>query len=355
MRLSVSVTPHSWSTTKHPHLTALKTIEAARRADEAGIDTFWVSEDPDGWDAMAMLSAIAVQTERIKLGTSVVNPFFRHPSLIAASISTIDRLSNGRSRLGLGRGQTEWYQRALGMDVSHPLDRLEETMHLLRQWWSGDHAAHSDGPFNVQGWKRSFGPIQAIPPIYLAAVGDKAVALAGRLADGVIFNDLASVAGISTIIDDVKRSARASGRDPANLTFIARPRIVITDDPDPVYEGIKDAIAMVYTLPGMGKLIATESFDVEEILGEVRRVMKTEEVLRQGGAFREMRAVGDLPEARKLIPSELIAELAFVGTIDEIRPRIQAYEAIGVSEVTWRLGDMTKSISWDDAALLLRK
>ncbi len=355
MRLSVSVTPHSWSTTKHPHLTALKTIEAARRADEAGFDTFWVSEDPDGWDAMAMLSAIAVQTERIKLGTSVVNPFFRHPSLIAASISTRDRLSNGRARLGLGRGQTEWYERALGMEVSHPLDRLEETMLLLRKWWSGDHRAQSDGPFNVQGWQRSFGPVQVVPPIYLAAVGEKAVVLAGRRADGVIFNDLASVHGISTIVDDVKRSARDAGRDPKDFTFIARPRIVITDDPDPVYENIKDAIAMIYTLPGMGKLIATESFDTEEILGEVRRVMKTEQVLRQGGAFQDLRSIGDLPAARRLIPTELVAQLAFVGSMDEIRPRIQAYESIGVSEITWRLGDMTKSIGWDDASLLLRK
>ena len=173
MRLSVSVTPHSWSTTKHPHQTALKTIEAARRADEAGFDTFWVSEDPDGWDAMAVLSAIAVQTERIKLGTSVVNPFFRHPSLIAASISTLDRLSNGRARLGLGRGQTEWYERALGMDVSHPLDRLEETMLLLRAWWSGDHEAQSDGPFHVQGWKRSFGPIQMRSPDLSGCCGSK--------------------------------------------------------------------------------------------------------------------------------------------------------------------------------------
>jgi 5,10-methylenetetrahydromethanopterin reductase len=355
MRLSVSATPHSWSTTKHPHQTALKTIEAARRADEAGFDTFWVSEDPDGWDAMAMLSAIAVQTGRIKLGTSVVNPFFRHPSLIAASVSTLDRLSNGRARLGLGRGQTEWYERGLGMDVSDPLGRLEETMRLLRQWWSGDHDAHSDGPFQVQGWKRNFGPIQAVPPIYLAAVGDKAVALAGRQADGVIFNDLASVNGISTIVNEVRRSARDAGRDPADLAFIARPRIVITDNPDPVYENIKDAIAMIYTLPGMGKLIATESFDTEEILGRVRKVMKTDEVLRQGGAFRDMRTIGDLPAARKLIPSEMVAQLAFVGTIGDVRPRIQAYEAIGVSEVTWRLSDMVKSIGWDDASFLLRK
>jgi 5,10-methylenetetrahydromethanopterin reductase len=355
MRLSVSATPQSWSTTKHPHQTALKTIEAARRADEAGFDTFWVSEDPDGWDAMAMLSAIAVQTERIRLGTSVVNPFFRHPSLIAASISTLDRLSNGRARLGLGRGQTEWYERGLGMDVSRPLGRLEETMRLLRQWWSGDHDAHSDGPFHVQGWKRGFGPIQADLPIYIAAVGDKAVALAGRQADGLIFNDLASVHGISTIISDVRRSAKDAGRDAARLTFIARPRIVITNDPDPVYETIKDGIAMIYTLPGMGKLIATENFDTEEILGRVRKVMRTEEVLRQGGAFRDMRTIGDLPAARKLIPSEMVAQLSFVGTIEEIRPRIQVYEAIGVSEIAWRLRDIDKSNDWDNAALLLGK
>ena len=355
MRLSVSVTPESWSRATSPHEAALRTIEQARLADAAGIDTFWVSEDPDGWDAIAILAAAAVQTERIRLATSVVNPFYRHPSLIAASISTIDRLSGGRARLGLGRGQTEWYGAALGMEVSAPLARLEETISLLRQWWDPPHEAESHGPIGVQGWRRSFGPIQNRPPIYLAAAGKHAVALAGRAADGIIFNDLASVQSISTIIHAASAAARDAGRNPGDLEFIARPRIVVTDEPEREYERIKNAIAIIYTLPGMGRLIDVKGFDVEAILADVRRVMKTDEIIGKGGAFLELREGGDLPAARKRIPDDLVANLAMIGTLGEIRPRIAAYAELGVSEIAWRVPDLTRSLGWEASALLLQK
>ena len=355
MRLSVSVTPDSWGRATSPHDAALRTIEQARLADAAGIATFWVSEDPDGWDAMAILAAAAVQTERIRLATSVVNPFYRHPSLIAASISTIDRLSGGRARLGLGRGQTEWYGTALGMDVSAPLARLEETIGLLRQWWSPGHEAASHGPFSVQGWRRSFGPIQPHPPIYLAAAGKNAVSLAGRVADGIIFNDLASVQSISTIIQATREAARDAGRDATALAFIARPRIVVTDDPEREYERIKNAIAMIYTLPGMGRLIEVEGVDVEAILADARRVMKTDEIIGKGGAFHELREAGDLSAARALIPDDLVAKLAMIGTLPEIRSRLAVYAELGVSEIAWRVPDLTRSLGWEASSLLLPK
>lgn len=355
MRLSVSVTPDSWGRATSPHDAALRTIEQARLADAAGIDTFWVSEDPDGWDAMAVLAAAAVQTERIRLATSVVNPFYRHPSLIAASVSTIDRLSGGRARLGLGRGQTEWYGAALGMDVTAPLARLEETIGLLRQWWGPGHEAASCGPIGVHGWRRAFGPVQGRPPIYLAAAGKHAVALAGRAADGIIFNDLASVKSMNTVIHAAREAARNAGRNLADLEFIARPRIVVTDDPEREYERIKNAIAMIYTLPGMGRLIDVEGFEVEAILADVRRVMKTDEIIGKGGAFPELREAGDLTAARKLIPNDLVAHLTMIGTLESIRPRLAEYVAIGVSEIAWRVPDLTRSLGWDASLSLLQK
>lgn len=355
MRLSVSVTPDFWSRAASPHEAALRTIEQARLADAAGIDTFWVSEDPDGWDAMSILAAAAVQTEWIRLATSVVNPFYRHPSLIAASLSTIDRLSGGRARLGLGRGQTEWYSAALGMSVSAPLARLEETIDLLRQWWRPGHEARSSGPFGVQGWRRSFGPIQARPPIYLAAAGKNAVALAGRATDGIIFNDLASVESISTIIHAARVAAGDAGRNPAELEFIARPRIVVTDDPAREFDSVKNAIAIIYTLPGMGRLIDVKGFDVEAILADVRRVMKTDEIISRGGAFHELREAGDLAAARRRIPDDLVANLAMFGSLAEIRPRIAQYAELGVSEIAWRVPDLTRSLGWEASSLLLRQ
>ncbi len=103
----------------------------ARRADAGGIDSLWVTEDPDGWDAFALLGAMSQQTSRIRLGTGVTNPYLRHPDLMAASIATLDRLAPGRAFLGLGRGQPEWYEHGLGMEVGRPLERVEETIGLV--------------------------------------------------------------------------------------------------------------------------------------------------------------------------------------------------------------------------------
>ena len=99
---------------------AEKTLALGTAADRAGIDSLWLLEDPDGWDAFAVLGAIARQTENLRLGTGVVNPYYRHPAQIAASVTTLDWLSGGRAFLGIGRGQTEWYERAIQLDGDQP-------------------------------------------------------------------------------------------------------------------------------------------------------------------------------------------------------------------------------------------
>ncbi len=74
-------------------------------------------------------------------------------------------------------------------------------------------------------------------------------------------------------------------------------------------------------------------FPIAEILANVRRVMKTDEVLARGGSFADLRRAGDLATARTLIPTELVARVAIVGQLHEIKPRIQAYAAAGVTDV----------------------
>src|SRR5829696_2955236 len=123
MRLALEIGPELW---RKPG-GVQRSMERAQSAEQAGFDTIWASEDPDGWDAFSALSVLATATERIHLGTGVTNPYLRHPNLIAASVATLDHASGGRAFLGLGRGQTEWYQRALGIDNGKPLAVLQET------------------------------------------------------------------------------------------------------------------------------------------------------------------------------------------------------------------------------------
>lgn len=313
-----------------------KTIQRAIIADEAGIDSLWLLEDPDGWDAFAVLGAIARQTENLRLGTGVINPYYRHPSQIAASVSTLDFLSNGRTFLGLGRGQTEWYERALGMDVGKATDRLPETISLLRQWWSETMYASSPPgmtEFGVQGWERVIRPLQNHTPIYLAAVGPIAMRIAAEWADGVIFNDLTSFAFMRDQITLVKQIASDAGRDPEAMTFNARCQVTITDDPEALYEKRKTTVTMIHSLPGMERLLQSDTHDIHQIMADVRQEMNVDDVLDRGGAFSALRREGNLDTAKAAIPTDLISELVVAGDITSVRDQLTKLADIGITHV----------------------
>lgn len=313
-----------------------KTIQRGVIADEAGIDSLWLLEDPDGWDAFAVLGAIARQTENLRLGTGVVNPYYRHPSQIAASVSTLDFLSDGRAFLGLGRGQTEWYERALGMDVGKATDRLTETISLLRQWWSETMYASSPPgmtELGVQGWERVIRPLQNHTPIYLAAVGPIAMRIAAEWADGVIFNDLTSFTFMRDQIALVKQMAAAAGRDPDAITFNARCQVTISDDPEALYEKRKTTVTMIHSLPGMERLLQSDTHDIHQIMADVRQEMNVDDVLDRGGAFSALRREGNLDTAKAAIPTDLISELVVAGDITSVRDQLTKLADIGITHV----------------------
>lgn len=312
------------------------TIELGRIGDQAGIDSFWLLEDPDGWDALAVLGAVARQTARIRLGTGVTNPYYRHPALIAASMSTLDLLSDGRAFLGFGRGQDEWYRIAMGMDTGKPTRRLVESIDLLRQWWSpGMRASAPDGAIElpVQGWERGIRPLQDHLPIYLAAVGPAAMRIAARHADGVIFNDLSSMRFMREAIADVRRHVGEAGRDASAFVFAARAQVLVTDDPESVYEKRKATVAMIHALPHMERLLRSDGHDVDRIIADVRAAMRTEEVLARGGGFADLRRAGNLAAAKRAIPNELMSELVVAGPLADVRARLEEMRAMGITHV----------------------
>lgn len=338
MRYTLDFSHQSWSrdqTGEAPR----QTLAIARAADAAGIDAIWVSEDPEGWDAFALLGAIAAVTVRAALGTGVTSPYPRHPNLLAAAVSTLDRLSGGRAVLGLGGGQIEWHRDALGVDTGKPLAVLRETISLLRDWWLPPHQASSpDGAhFRVRHWERTIAPLQEHVPVYLAAAGPRALALAGSACDGVIFNILTGEDFLRQAIPRVRQMAVAAGRDPDDLAFVLRTPVEVVFDAAAERQAIdrgKSILALIHTLPGMERLVTVEGFDVPALLDDVREVMHTEETLAEGGGFPELRRAGDLRAARALIPDELLQQLAIIGPLPVVRERLQRLESLGVTHVS---------------------
>ncbi len=329
MKFCLALSHHSWSRTGAVHPVE-QTIETIELADRAGLDSVWLSEDPDGWDAFAVLGAAARTTDRVRLGTGVTNPYLRHPNLLAMSVATIDRLSDGRAFLGLGRGQPEWYERRLGLKVGSPLRALSESVDLLRSWWQPPYQASVDGHFEVNDWARSVGPMQS-PPIYLAALGPKALTLGAKKFDGLLISEFASEPFLRGLIADLRQRLPAADKSLDNFPVFVRTMIQVTDDPEPVLEQRKNLIALVNALPGMSRHMDVPGFDVPAIMERVREAMHTDEVLAQGGAFIDIRRVADFAAARKAIPTELVDALSYVGSVEKIRGKLERLDSLGVS------------------------
>lgn len=339
LRFCLDLSHHNWTrpdATASPeamHEAADATVQMIEAADQAGLESVWVSEDPDGWDAFAVLAAATWTTRQIRLGSGVTNPYLRHPNLISMSLSTLDRLSGGRAFLGLGRGQPEWYRHSLGATSDSPLLTLESAIRLLHQWWEPPYRAHARSGFDVQDWPRSIGPIQERPPIYLAAIGPQAIDLAARMADGLLIADFASIPFLEELVPKVKEKVAGYGRDPDQFRFYVRTGIKITDDPAPALRYRKTLMALLAPLPGMSRQIVHPDHDVDRIIGEVRDVMGTEETVSRGGNLIDVRREADFEAARDLIPDELIDDICFVGDAANVRAKLKRLTRIGVKHV----------------------
>lgn len=318
-------------------------VGLARAAEAGGAAAIWVTEDPEGWDAFAILTLLAGRTSTIRLGTGVTNPLLRHPNLIAASVSTLDLVSGGRAFLGIGRGEPAWYRNGLGVPVPpQPLDALSRTVELLREWWVPPYRVQPSVPmpddvvFPVRNWERSIGPWPGrtgTPSIVIAAAGPKALRLAGEIADGVLFNDLASDEYLGEAIATVRTSAAVAGRDPAALRFTYATRVLLTDDPGPELRRRRSTLALVNALPGMDRQLAGAGFDIPPLVAAIRRILDSEAALARGGGFPDLRRDGRLARAAELVPTALIDRLSVVGPDDHVRRRLAVLAGLGIDEV----------------------
>jgi 5,10-methylenetetrahydromethanopterin reductase len=358
LQFSLDLSHHTWA--KGDPAAPARTLQIAQAADAAGIDAIWVSEDPEGWDAFALLGALANVTTHCQLGTSVTSPWPRNPNLLAASVATLDQLSGGRAVLGLGRGQVEWHRDVLGVETGSPLAALRETITLLRAWWEPPYRAVSppSSHFQIRDWERSVAPLQQ-PPIYLAAAGPRTLTLAGDLADGVIFNVLTSAQAISEAIPGVRQAAVSAGRDPDALAFVLRTEIALVEDDASERKALsraKSIFALLAGFDGMDRLYQVSGFDTESIITPVRTAMRTNDILARGGGFPELRRAGDLAAARAAIPDDYIRQLALVGNASALAPRLATLQALGVTCISVSPpAEATSVTAWEQTLEALRE
>jgi probable F420-dependent oxidoreductase len=210
----------------------------AQRAEQAGYASLWSFQRlliPAGMattmepvyhrvlDPMAVLAYAAAVTSRIRLGVAVINAPFVSPGYLAKQAASLDVLSQGRHDLGLGIGWQEEEFTLTGAAMARRGPRTAEYIKVLRTLWS-DSSAGFDGEFyQVPPGDQSPKPVQAGgPPVLLGGMARPALERVGRVADGWVTSSRTDLSRIGELIDIVRQSAAAAGRDAAALRVVVR-------------------------------------------------------------------------------------------------------------------------------------
>ncbi len=226
----------------------------ARRAEELGYDSLWTIErllwpvkpqtpypaTPDGvlpgeykhaLDPLDVLTFAAAQTRRIALGTSVLDMPYYNPVMLARRLATIDRLSHGRLRIGLGLGWSKDEMDAAGADMRRRGAMADEFLQVLKAVWGPDPVEFKGKFYRVPKSYISQKPVQKPhPPIYLAAFAPPALERLALHADG--WNPVGIPAeGMGQMFGSIRKMAAEAGREPDTLAMIVRANLEITDKP----------------------------------------------------------------------------------------------------------------------------
>ena len=286
----------------------------ARMAEDAGFDSLWVTERYFHEETFSMLGYLAARTERVRLGVGVVNPYTRHPALLGMGAATLDRLSGGRMMLGLGRSDAGVIAGRMGMEYRAPLARIRGTVGALRRMWNGERVTEDYAGVSLTNVGLAIHPVQDPLPIYLAAIGPKALRLAGEVADGVLLNAYTPVEYIRWAVKEVRDAASNAGRDPSSIDITCMLIVRLTDDPDAMLPSLRERVARLIAEPFVGEaLLGHGGFDTS-ILAPVR----------------ELVAARDESGAARYVSEELASACYLLGDADRCRERIREYTDAGV-------------------------
>lgn len=305
--------------------------EVVVAAEEAGFDAVFAAESW-GSDAFTPLAWWGSATERVRLGTSVVQLSARTPTATAMHALTLDHLSGGRAILGLGVSGPQVVEGWYGQPFAKPLQRTREYVDIVRKVLARQAPVTNDGPnyplpYSGAGatglgkpLKPITHPLRADMPIWLGAEGPKNVALTAEIADGwLAIYYTPRMAGVYNEWLDEGFARPGARRSREDFEIAATAQVIITDDVAAEIERMR-WITSLY-IGGMG---APELNFHAQVY---RRMGYEKEVDEIGTLFQ----AGRKAEAAAAVPDELVLETAIIGNETQVREQIGVWEASGVT------------------------
>lgn len=285
-----------------------KMIHLAKVAEEVGFSHIWVGDSHLIWrEAYVNMTAMMLNTSKVKFGTGVTNPLTRHPSVVASGYATLEEYSPGRMIVGIGLGDSS--VETMGMKPS-TLANFEKSLAQMRAILDGKEAELPTGKIHL------LHPTKTRVPIYIAASGPKMLELSGRIADGIIV--LVGVADdyIAHAKEKIAAGAKAAGRKLEDINLVLWVPCAVSDTAN-AKDAVKAHVARVVAHPLPYVLDPKE----QKVLEEIRKTYDYYHHMDQQANHAEV------------IPDWLVDKFAIAGTVAECRAQIERIKKTGLQQI----------------------
>jgi F420-dependent oxidoreductase-like protein len=304
-------------------LTSEQQLEIVQEAERIGYDSVWAAE-AYGSDTATVLAWLAAGTERIHLCSGIFQMPARSPAMTAMTAATIDQLSGGRFRLGLGPSGPQVSEGWHGVRFARQLQRTREYVDVVRMALRRERLEYHgetielplpDGP--GKALKLTICPVQEEIPIYLAAIGPKNVALTGEIADGWLPVFLAPE-HLDVLMAPLEEGAQRAGRTLDDFDIAPTVNVLISDDVEAARDAMRPILALY--VGGMGSReknfynALVQRYGFEDAAREVQ----------------DLYLDGKKEDAAAALPDELIDTVTLCGPEDRVRDRLAVYAQAGV-------------------------
>jgi probable F420-dependent oxidoreductase len=299
--------------TLKPDMTPDHVVALTKQAESAGFTYGWIFDSHVLWqEPYPLLTIMATNTRKMRLGTCVTNPVVRDATVTASLLATLNRISNGRMDCGIGRGDSS--RRVMGKKPT-TLENLEETVRVIRDLNSGKQITYEGYPIQM-GWAD-----KGVPPIWVAGYGPKALRCAGHVGDGVILQ-FADPALIKWCLGFVKEGAEEAGRDFSTIRVMSATAVWVSQDK----KVARDRVRWFPALVSNHVVDLVSRYKPEELPPELTAYIKD----RQGYNYLHHAEVGS--SNAEFVTDEVVDRFCIVGTVSDHVGKLRELKSLGVTQ-----------------------
>ncbi|MDQ4053443.1 MAG: LLM class F420-dependent oxidoreductase [Actinomycetota bacterium] len=307
--------------------------DSVRELEAVGLDTVWVAE-AYGFDSPSLMGYLAARTERVEIGSAIINIYSRTPTAIGQTAAGLDNVSGGRTILGLGASGPQVVEGWHGMPYDKPVARMREVVDIVRRVLRREVIEHrgavsiplpaGEGTGLAKPLKLLNHPERPVVPVYVAALGTRSVASMAAYADGWLPTMFLPERARQVWGDALDEGLAKRPADLEPLEIVAGGVVAIGDDVKATLDSVRPQFALY--IGGMG---AREKNFYNTVVCELGWEKEALEI-------QELYLAGRKEEAAAKVPLELLEATNLVGPEGHVRERIAAYREAGVTNLVLR-------------------